>query len=137
MSDICFHETSAVRKQTQVDCDQSPLMLLLQVEKFYKNMAIFESQFLGGKFIGGDELCIADFKLAPLVACMTHKVVKTQTGYFASPRLAKYLEDFYAAVPSSAMLKECGGFSLVEWIDSKKGALPVARKIPPPPYVPP
>jgi glutathione S-transferase len=90
-----------------------------EVEKLYKNLATYEAAFLSGKFIGGDSLCVADFKLAPLVECMIHPAVKAQTGFECPARYVTWLEDFKAASPGSAMLTSAGGKSLKEYLDTK------------------
>ena len=89
------------------------------VEKLLKNLATYESTFLQGKLIGGDNLCVADFKLAPLVEAMVHPAVKAQTGLECPARYVHWLADFKAASPGSAMLTSAGGFSIKEFLDTK------------------
>ena len=91
------------------------------VEKLNKNIAIFAETFLKGKFIGGDSLCVADFRLAPLVQSMSHGFVKSKTGFEMPERFATYLADFKAACPASAMLSSAGGYSIEEYLTMKEG----------------
>lgn len=70
--------------------------------------------FLKGKFVNGNALSIADFKAAPFLFALTQPGIEAKAGSKASDRVKKYVEDFVAATPSSAMLQEAGGFSIKE-----------------------
>jgi len=89
------------------------------VEKLLKNLATFEQVFLKGKFIGGEKLCVADFKLAPMVETFVSPTVKSITGFTCPERYVQFLADFKAASPASAMLTSAGGFSIKEYLDTK------------------
>jgi len=88
-------------------------------EKLTKNMTTFGDTFLKAKFIGGDTLCVADFKIAPLVEAMMHPHVKATTGYECPERFVTWLKDFKEACPGAAMLSSAGGFSIAEYLTSK------------------
>merc|ERR1711907_222446 len=85
-------------------------------EKLSKNLTIFADTFLKGKFIGGDTLCVADFRLAPLVESMKHEYVKKVTGFECPERFVTWLADFKEACPASAMLTSAGGYSIAEYL---------------------
>jgi len=80
----------------------------LWIETFLKN----------GKFVCGDKLTIADFKVVPNLFCAIQPGLST-IDFAASERTVQYCNDFCDAVASSGMLKEAGGFSIAEWIKSK------------------
>jgi len=90
-------------------------------EKLSKNLTTFAATFLpeGNTFIGGDTLCVADFRLAPLVEALIHEHVKKTTGFECPERFAVWLAEFKKACPSAAMLESAGGFSIKEWLDTK------------------
>jgi len=75
--------------------------------------------FLKGKFVGGDTLCIADFKAVTFLFASMQPGIETKLGYKASDRVKKYCEDFCAACPSSAFMKEAGGFAIAEYVAQK------------------
>jgi len=81
--------------------------------------ATYTSLFLKGKFVGGDKLTIADFKIAPFFFAMTQPGIEKKTGFKPSERVTQYAADFTAAVASSAFMKEAGGFAIAEYIASK------------------
>jgi glutathione S-transferase len=75
--------------------------------------------FLTGKFVAGDKLSIADFKAVPFLFAAAQPGVKSKTGLTLSDRVTKYIEDFCAAVASSAFMKEAGGYAIAEYIATK------------------
>merc|ERR1719506_711123 len=79
----------------------------------------FAAHFLKGKFVGGDKLTIADFKIAPFFFAMTQPGIEKKTGFKPSERVTKYVADFTAAVASSEYMKVGGGFAIAEYIASK------------------
>ena len=45
--------------------------------------------------------------------------IEKKTGFRASERVRKYVEDFVASVPSASYMKSAGEYSIAEWIASK------------------
>lgn len=80
------------------------------------------AHFLKGKFVNGDALSIADFKAGPFLFALVQPGIEAKAGFKASDRVKKYVEDFVAASPASAMLNEAGGFSVKEFIAMKAAA---------------
>merc|ERR1712039_641186 len=64
------------------------------------------SHFLKGKFVCGDIITIADFKVVPFFFAAMQPVVKNKTGLAPNERAIQYVEDFCAAVASATMLRE-------------------------------
>merc|ERR1719183_1534852 len=50
--------------------------------------------FLKGKFVGGDTLCIADFKAVTFLFASMQPCVETKLGYKASDRVKKRIASF-------------------------------------------
>ena len=76
--------------------------------------------FVGaGPFVGGEALSIADFKAVPFLyaGVLCGEVVE---GFTMPDEVKAYCERFIAAVPCAAMLNEYGGYSLKEYILSKR-----------------
>lgn len=88
------------------------------------NMTEFANFFLREKFVGGDKLSIADYKVAPFFFCWVHPMLKEQSFVEAPDRVKQYVTDFMAACPASDMLKTAGGFGLKEMLDAKLGSTP-------------
>lgn len=88
-------------------------------KKYTEGVELWAKCFLQGKFVNGDKLSIADFKAVPFLFAAMQPGVKAKIGLGLSERLTKYVEDFCAAVPSSKMFKEAGGFSIAEFIAGK------------------
>lgn len=90
-----------------------------------KNYAEALSKFAGiflskGKFVGGDELTIADFKIAAFVFPACEPAVEKLQGFVAPPRIKQYVADFLAAAgPAAGMLTSAGGYSLREFLAGK------------------
>merc|ERR1711957_778820 len=92
----------------------------------YTNLATYESTFLKGKiFVGGDEPCVADFAVAPLIFALKHQTIKDTTGFVLPERWCTYVDAFTGKVPGAAMLSSAGGYSMGEMLDSKA---PVAQE---------
>jgi len=68
------------------------------------------------KFVVGDKPTIADFMMGTYLFAAVQPGIEAKTGFKASDRAKKYVEDFLAAVPSTKMLKEAGGYSIAEYI---------------------
>jgi glutathione S-transferase len=51
-------------------------------QKALENLALFSNKFLAKtKFIAGDSLSIADYKMVPMLYYLGHPAVKSQTGF--------------------------------------------------------
>jgi len=85
-----------------------------------QNMEDFAKVFLKEKFIGGDALSIADYKVAPFFFAFAHEVVKEKSKVECPERIAQFNKDFAEACKSSEMLKAAGGFAIQEVLDAKK-----------------
>merc|ERR1712070_404657 len=93
------------------------------VEELYKNLATYEATFLAGKtFVGGDEPCVADFAMAPLIFALKHENLKAATGFVLPEAWCKWMDAFTGKVPCAGMLSSCGGYSIGEMLDSKAPA---------------
>ena len=80
----------------------------------------FCAKFLTGKFVGGDKLTIADYRIAPFYFVACHAAIGKKTPYKPSARIEQYVKDFEAASKSSGVfLHTLGGFSLDEYMNSK------------------
>eukprot|EP00443_Scrippsiella_acuminata_P037564 CAMPEP_0115204178 /NCGR_PEP_ID=MMETSP0270-20121206/19027_1 /TAXON_ID=71861 /ORGANISM="Scrippsiella trochoidea, Strain CCMP3099" /LENGTH=640 /DNA_ID=CAMNT_0002617653 /DNA_START=56 /DNA_END=1974 /DNA_ORIENTATION=- len=77
------------------------------------------AHFLKGKFVGGNELTIADFKAVPLLIAAMQPAVEAKIGLTVSDRVKQYVKDFCDVVPSSSMLSQANGYSIVEYLASK------------------
>jgi glutathione S-transferase len=76
--------------------------------------------FLKGKFVGGDELSIADFKCAAFFFPACEPAVEKLQEFTPPPRIKKYVSDFMAAAgPAAGMLTTAGGYSLREFLAAK------------------
>lgn len=81
----------------------------------------FAQAFIGsGDFICGATLTIADYKALPFFYVMTLPVMQKLTGVKLSARLERYVETVMKSSASSAMLASFGGWSLNEYIETKK-----------------
>lgn len=76
----------------------------------------FAAVHLAGKFVAGDALSIADYKVAPFLFPATLPKVAEKTGFEAPPRVKQYVDDFLAAAPAAAMLSSAGGYSFAEFL---------------------
>jgi len=68
------------------------------------NLANFEKKFLSkGKFIGGNTLCIADYKTGVKLWYLNHPTIKAKAaGFELSLRCKKYADDWFAALGEDA-----------------------------------
>jgi len=87
--------------------------------KYTEMLDIWVKHFLKGKFVAGSKLTIADFKAVPFLIAAMQPAVQAKIGLTVPDRVKQYVDDFCAAVPSSGMLKEAGGYSIVEFLASK------------------
>lgn len=87
-------------------------------ESATENCKRFEEEFLKGKkFIGGDVLSIADYKIGTLFWYLNHPAIKAKSGFELTPRCKEYVKEWEAALGASAkeFLADGTGF-----MDSKK-----------------
>jgi len=77
-----------------------------------EKLDIFAKRFLTNRFIGGDELCIADYKFGPLAWYMSHPAIRKHANWKNPRRIRRYVEDFKCAlsVGSRKFLEEGWGF---------------------------
>jgi len=83
-------------------------------------LATWMKHFVKGKFVNGDKLSIADFKVVPFIFALMQPVMKTKTGFEVSAEAQKYVENFLASVKASEFLKSAGGFAIAEYAKSKE-----------------
>eukprot|EP00928_Gymnodinium_smaydae_P048887 TRINITY_DN32749_c0_g1_i1.p1 TRINITY_DN32749_c0_g1~~TRINITY_DN32749_c0_g1_i1.p1 ORF type:complete len:253 (+),score=69.37 TRINITY_DN32749_c0_g1_i1:62-760(+) len=78
------------------------------------NLKTFESKFLSGgkKFITGDRMSIADYKLGCLLWYLDQPAIKKKTGFELPARFKMYVQDYKAALSpaSQEFLKAGEGF---------------------------
>eukprot|EP00971_Amphidinium_carterae_P243486 4835198-Amphidinium_carterae.1 len=72
------------------------------------------SAHLKGKFVLGDTLSIADFKVVPFFFCAAHAGLQKKMGLQTPGKIINYCNAFTAAVGASGFMKEAGGFALGE-----------------------
>jgi len=80
----------------------------------------FAEFFLKDKFIGGDVLSVADFKVAPFFAAYGHPRLKEKAFVDVPERILKFNKDFAEACPAAEMFSKVeGGNSIIETLDAK------------------
>jgi len=85
-----------------------------------EGMKEFADFFLKNKFIGGDVLSVADFKVAPFFVAYAHPRLKEKCFVEVPERIVKFNQDFAEACPAAEMFRKAeGGFSIVEMLDAK------------------
>lgn len=89
-----------------------------------RNLQEFADFFLREKFIGGEHLSIADYKVAPFLFCYAHPFLKEKYHIQCPERVMQFNHDFAAACPAAATLSSAGGQSLRELLDAKYGSSP-------------
>jgi len=72
-----------------------------------------------GKFVNGDSLSIADYKVVAFVYPAIQPKILEITGFEAPPRILQFVEDFCAASPSKTLMESFNGFSMKEFIATK------------------
>jgi len=82
-----------------------------------QNFKEFCGAFLKGKFVAGDKLSIADFKVAPFLFAFDHPMVKEQSFVDVPDRVRQFDADFAVACPASGMLSAAGGYAIKEMLD--------------------
>merc|ERR1719296_267559 len=84
------------------------------------NLKEFCDFFLKEKFVGGEKLSIADFKIAPFFAAYAHPRVVEKCGLQLPERVVKFNADFLEACPAAAIFSKAdGGFSIVETLNAR------------------
>jgi len=71
-------------------------------KKATENIIMFEKKFLTGKFIGGESLNIADYKIGTMMWYLDHPSIKKKTGFELTPRCKTYVQNWTAALSSNA-----------------------------------
>jgi len=84
-------------------------------------LAEFAKIFLTSKFVGGDKLSIADFKIAPFFYAYAHQRVKNKCSVDVPDRIKEFNSAFAEACTESKLFEE-GGFSLKQILDAKDAA---------------
>merc|ERR1711972_744431 len=79
----------------------------------------YASVFLQGKFVCGDKITIADFKIAPFFFSAVQPGITKAVGFEAPQRIERYCEDLNSAVNASVFMKAAGRFAIAEFIASK------------------
>merc|ERR1719329_299735 len=81
--------------------------------KATKNLEQFASTFLTkGKFVGGANLSIADYKIGTLLWYLGHEAIKKKANFTLSTRMQQYVSDWTSALceESKAFLQDGKGF---------------------------
>lgn len=84
---------------------------------YQEAMENWASAHLKGKFVLGDSLSIADFKVVPFFFCAAHAGLQKKMGLQTPSKIVDYCNAFTAAVGSSSFMKEAGGFGMAEMMD--------------------
>jgi len=77
----------------------------------------YADTFLKGKFVGGDQLSIADYKIAPFFFSWAHPALKSKCGVEVPERIVQFNKDFAEASQNTAMFAEAGGYALKELLE--------------------
>merc|ERR1719491_2926251 len=80
------------------------------------NLTQFADFFLKEKFIGGSQLSIADYKVAPFFFAWEHPKVKSQSKVDIPERIKQFNFDFEKACAGATLLA-VGGGSLKDTLD--------------------
>jgi len=96
-----------------------PEDLAAAVEAYIAALDKWGKTFLkDGKFVLGDKLSIADFKVVPFLwaaMCCEEEV----DGLKVPAQIKEYVNAFFAAVDAAKVMKECDGYSIAEWFASR------------------
>merc|ERR1740121_2941876 len=85
-----------------------------------KEFAEFFLKDADKKFLAGDKLSIADFKVAPFFAAYAHPRVKSKCFVDVPARILQFNADFAEACPSAEVFQKAPeGMSLTEMLDAK------------------
>merc|ERR1711920_455959 len=94
----------------------------LAAEKAKKGLEEFCNFFLQQKFVGGETLSIADFKVAPFFYAYTHPRVQKICKVEAPERIVQFNKDFLDACPKGELLYPAADGSIGALLDSKDAA---------------
>lgn len=97
-------------------------------EKACENLKSFADFFLQTKFVGGKDLSIADFRVAPAFSAYDHRVLREKFFLQIPARIARFNADFARAVEEAVVLTKADGMSLKEMLD-KATAQPVQETL--------
>lgn len=81
------------------------------------SLQAYVDHFLKGKFVGGNAITIADFKLAPFFFTWAHWSVKSKCLFEVPPRVVQFNNDFTRACSSAKFLTSAGGYALKEMLE--------------------
>lgn len=85
------------------------------------NLKQFADVFLTEKFIGGSNLSIADYKVAPFFFAYVHPMLREKCSIEVPERVKEFVTDFMSECPASELLHAPKG-SLKELLDDKHGS---------------
>ena len=90
-------------------------------QKYTDIATVWADTFLSGgkKFVGGNQLTIADFRAVPFFYAAVQPGCEKMIGLVMPARIKKYVEDFMAATKASDMMSNQWGCSLKEFTASK------------------
>jgi glutathione S-transferase len=91
-------------------------------KKASAGLADFAKVFLKDKFVGGDNLSIADFKIAPFFCAYAHQRVQRKCFVEVPERIMEFNLAFAEACEESKLFQKADGLSLVEILDAKEKA---------------
>merc|ERR1712117_576147 len=101
----------APRPPNQVEANKKSTELL---EEFCANF--LKKQ----RFVAGEDISIAEYRIAPLLFAASLPAVEEATGFKLSTRMATYLQDSLAAIDSSDFLSDAGGNSIKEYLQRRR-----------------
>jgi len=86
------------------------------------NLVVFEQTFLTtGKFVGGDDVTIADYKICMMLWMLNHPTIKKVKDFELAESTKAYLARFMETTKNAAFLEAADGF-----MKSKADPQPVA-----------
>lgn len=85
--------------------------------KACENLQSFADFFLKEKFVGGDHVSIADFKVAPVFFAYGHSMLREKFFMETPARILQFNADFATAVKESVLLTQAAGESFKEVLD--------------------
>lgn len=101
------------------DFYKPPEDLAVAVEAYIAALDKWGKTFLkDGKFVLGDKLSIADFKVVPFLwaaMCCEPKV----DGLEVPAQIKEYVNAFFGAVDAAKVMKKCDGYAIAEWFEDK------------------
>jgi glutathione S-transferase len=104
---VCFGYAAAPENQAEAST------------KCAENLELYAKVFLKEKFIGGDKLSIADYKVAPFFYMFAHPMLKEKLSFTVPDRIIQFNRDFAEVCKVS---KELG--AVKQHLDKKYGSIP-------------